>query len=91
MISWYKDTRFWEGLEQMGAPYANRNGYSDIHVAFRELHSEKQSLEQNTQNYIQNKRIQKNQTYLSWARNLIVIQQGFIEIVDIKSWWIKLR
>ena len=41
MTSWYKDTRFWEVLEQMGAPYANRNGYSDIHVAFRELHSEK--------------------------------------------------
>ena len=49
----------------MGAPYTNRNGYSDIHVAFRELHSEKKSLEENTQNYIQNKRIQKNQTYLS--------------------------
>ena len=56
---------FWQFLEQIRTLYANRDGYSYICVAFRELHSEKQLLEENTQNYIQ-----KSYIHLSCARKL---------------------
>ena len=61
----YKYRRFWEFLEQIRALYTNKDEYSHIRVAFRELHSEKQPLEENTQNYIQNNHIQKNHTSFS--------------------------
>ena len=62
-----------------------------IFALLSESYSEKQPLEENTQNYIQ-----KNQTYLSCARKLykeiklqgqrlIVIQRDYIEIVMNKT------
>ena len=71
-----KDRGFWEVLEPIKDLYDNRDGYSYIRVAFREPQSEKQPLEENTQNYIQ-----KNHTYLFCTIKLIVIQKDFTEIV----------
>ena len=50
----YRKKRFWEVSERIRAFCANRDGYSYIHVAFREQYSVKQSLEENTKNYIRN-------------------------------------
>ena len=66
----YKNRRFWEVLKRIRAIYANWDGYSYIRAAFGELHLEKQALEENTQNYIQNNNILKNHIYLSCARKL---------------------
>ena len=80
MIHLYKNRGFWEVLERIIALYANKDGHSYVPVAFRELHSEKQPLEENTQ-----KHIQKNHTHLSFARKLQKeIKAEFIEIVDTK-------
>ena len=53
-FKWYisiKNRGLWKVLEQIRALYANKDGhYSYIDVAFWELHSEKQPLEENTQN-----------------------------------------
>ena len=52
MTHLYKNRGSWEVLERIRALYSNRVEYSYIPVLFRELHSEKQPLEGNTQNYI---------------------------------------
>ena len=65
MIHLYKNGGFWEVLERIRALCVNRDRYSYIRVAFRELHSEKQTLEENTQNYVKN-----NNSYLSCAKKL---------------------
>ena len=44
-----KNRGFWEVLKQIRDLYANMDRHLYIHIAFRELHSEKQSLEHNTQ------------------------------------------
>ena len=59
----YKNRGFWEALEPIRVLCANRDGYSYIRVTFREQHLEKQPLEENTHNYIQNNHIHKINTY----------------------------
>ena len=76
----YRNRGFWEVFEPIRALYANRDRYPYIHVTFREPHSEKEPLEENTQNYIQ-----KNHTDLSCAIKLRVTQKAFIEIVMNKT------
>ena len=70
MIHLFKNRGFWDVLERITALYANKDRHSYIRVAFRELHSEKQFLEENTQKHIQNNHIQKNYTHLSFAIKL---------------------
>ena len=65
-----KNIEFWKVLEQIRALYANKDGQSYIRVVFRELHSEKQPLDENKQNYIQSNHIQKNHNHLSYVRKL---------------------
>ena len=53
MKYFYKNRGFWEVLEPIRALYSNRNGYSHIRVAFRELHSEKQPKGEHAKLYLE--------------------------------------
>ena len=56
--------------ERIRALYANKDRYSYICVAFRELRSQNQPVKEKTQKYIQNNHIWRNHAYFLGPRKL---------------------